>query len=38
MRVTKLQSYKCIECSGSWSECVRCLRHVLLWSHRWWCE
>jgi len=29
MRVTKLQSGKCDECSGSWSLCVRWLR---LWS------
>jgi len=26
MCVTKLQSDKSVECSGSWSECVQCLR------------
>jgi len=35
MRITKLQSDKCVECSASCSECVRCQAETaVLWSHR----
>jgi len=32
MRLTELQSDKCVECSGSWRDAYCVLQHIALWS------